>query len=1118
MLIELFRNIILRSTNPANAQTNAGTVSLLDPNDKAINDALIKAGIPTNDKSKVLPGAKAYLTNPEFYSDVAKLSIPLRDLMNWFISQKKTPPTTDIIEKVSEIFPGGLNSFISSPDFQRDRVNVTISLIVVTAVPNGTSDLRPQLLDIFKFISALITLSQQPNASFSSLLRRTVLLPNTLFPVTYDNSVAQKKLQDEKDQLKNIENQKKVAIQNIVDLVNQNNSAITELSGAFSQHINLLQKQTQPGIVAKMASAVNSISNSPAPGAPIATAILNSTFLPQEIVSKISSSTKTVLSKYVIDVDLMDVHDAKATIKEQNKILVNQLFTLRNHSTEVTLIGNKPVPVNPVQVTVVSGIFFPPAASSIPTGPCPTAPEQTEEDITTDKWNTRGIIPVLYIGDLQKVCQSLARYELGEIAHIENVLKGESKSNELRRLDKTIQVNVTENETQSDTEKDLQTQDQFSLQTEVSKTIDQNKSFDAGLTVTGKYGPSLTATATANYSQQNSQQQSAQTSSNYARNIISTSVQKIKERVFTSRTTTNIEKVKVVNRHELNNANGADHIRGIYQWVNKIYRLQIMNYGKRAMLEFTIPDPAAFYRYALTTKPDDDTVLVKPDLPGSCINGIFQPLTASDIDEYNYQFLAAKYTATDVKPYPEESKTIIWNNSINVDQSDSNKPNKVAGDSTNPITIQDGYKVSKVNYQVNVMRNDVGATSGTDSSGINRDQIELSIMIGTKEIGHVSLTEWPVIQDQPPVYNAVYQSSFPSNPNDVIVFPNYTGSENSLPISVTGFSTLAIAVNIGLNITCILDPQAYTQWQIDTFNSIIAGYDNLKSQYDRDLKAKQFDNIASIQGRNPLLNREIEKMELKKSVLSQVTGQNYEYFNSMKYDFPPLGYPQMDINDAADEGNYIRFFEQAFEWENMTYLFYPYFWSNKKNWPMLLQLEDNDPLFERFLQAGSARVQVPIRTGFETPVSNYIQNGGTPWLHSDAPQNDDSSATPFLSMINEIKAQDGFDFNEPNPGTISVTINSNIVSGLNTKFKSDDASDDPFIPADYNIDREIIILGKSYRIQSIESAKSITLREAYDGDSQNNIGYYLGAKFVGEFWEELVPTELVYLSKNDSLI
>jgi hypothetical protein len=544
-----------------------------------------------------------------------------------------------------------------------------------------------------------------------------------------------------------------------------------------------------------------------------------------------------------------------------------------------------------------------------------------------------------------------------------------------------------------------------------------------------------------------------------------------------------------------------------------------MNYGQRAMLEFTIPDPAAFYRYALTSRPDDDAVLVKPDLPGSCINGIFQPLSASDIDEYNYQFLAAKYTATDVRPYPEESKTIIWNTCINIDQSDSNKPNKVTADSTNPITIQEGYKVSVVNYQVKVMRNDVGATTDTDTKGQNRDQIELSVMIGTKEIGHVSLTEWPMDPD-PQNNNKAYQSSFPADPvngiptNGIVVFPNYTGSESSLPISVTGFSTLAIAVNIGLSITCILDPQAYTQWQIDTFNSVMAGYNNLKSQYDRDLKAKQFDNIASIQGRNPLLNREIEKIELKKSVLSQLTGQNYEYFNSMKYNVPPLGYPQMDINDAADEGNYIRFFEQAFEWENMTYLFYPYFWSNKKNWPMLLQLEDNDPLFERFLQAGSARVQVPIRNGFEIPVSTYIQNGGTPWLHSDAPQNDDGSAAPFVSMINEIKAQEGFDFNEPNPGTISVTKNRNTVSGLNTKF----ISDDPKVPPDYNVDREIIILGNSYRIQSVESATSITLREAYDGDSQSNIGYYLGAKFIGEFWEELVPTELVYLIKDDLIV
>ena len=57
-----------------------------------------------------------------------------------------------------------------------------------------------------------------------------------------------------------------------------------------------------------------------------------------------------------------------------------------------------------------------------------------------------------------------------------------------------------------------------------------------------------------------------------------------------------------------------------------------------------------------------------------------------------------------------------------------------------------------------------------------------------------------------------------------------------------------------------------------------------------------------------------------------------------------------------DEGRLIEFFEQAFEWEQITYLFYPYFWGRKANWIMLSNQSDPDPAFMQFLQGGAARV------------------------------------------------------------------------------------------------------------------------------------------------------------------
>jgi hypothetical protein len=79
----------------------------------------------------------------------------------------------------------------------------------------------------------------------------------------------------------------------------------------------------------------------------------------------------------------------------------------------------------------------------------------------------------------------------------------------------------------------------------------------------------------------------------------------------------------------------------------------------------------------------------------------------------------------------------------------------------------------------------------------------------------------------------------------------------------------------------------------------------------------------NISGYNPIRNRTIERNELKKAAIQFMTAQRYDDFNSMLENFSDQGYPDFDFEDALNEGKSIRFFEQAFEWNEMTYLHYP---------------------------------------------------------------------------------------------------------------------------------------------------------------------------------------------------
>jgi hypothetical protein len=81
----------------------------------------------------------------------------------------------------------------------------------------------------------------------------------------------------------------------------------------------------------------------------------------------------------------------------------------------------------------------------------------------------------------------------------------------------------------------------------------------------------------------------------------------------------------------------------------------------------------------------------------------------------------------------------------------------------------------------------------------------------------------------------------------------------------------------------------------------------------------------------------------------------------------------IDFDEARATAPTIQFLEQAFEWGNLMYMFHPYYWADAGSWESLTSLRANDAEFERFLQAGSARVVVAARPGFNDAVKNWLQ-------------------------------------------------------------------------------------------------------------------------------------------------
>lgn len=553
-----------------------------------------------------------------------------------------------------------------------------------------------------------------------------------------------------------------------------------------------------------------------------------------------------------------------------------------------------------------------------------------------------GSVEPVGVGDLLVVRETIWKYEMGEVAHIENILQTESKERIHRRLDRTETVVFTETETTTQSERDLQTTERFELQTEIQKTLQQDSEMQAGLEVAGGYGP-VKVTASAEFATSTSQSESTRAASNFAQEVTDRSVESLTERIKESLTTTVINEIEETNTHGFDNTNGTGHICGIYRWVDKYYLGQVYNYGKRLMFEFIVPQPAAFYLHAQTVGPEDPVTLAPPE-------PLAEDFSFTDIKPGNYETWVDKYQVTNVSPPPPKYKIIAKA----ISQSETEP--KAKADS---LSLPAGYIAKE------------GHVSWSYGYYVNPGSISVvfSVILGRQKFS---------------LHSGEY-----FNPLD--------DEDSTVPIGIRISSNL-VNYAITIEVKCKRSDETLDAWKLATYNAIVEAYNQQKAAYDAQVAAREISQGVVVSGNNPDKNRQIEQEELKRGCLTLFTNQHFASFSATLFNVAPHGYPEFDVGEAMDEGLYVQFFEQAFEWDKMSYLFYPYFWGRKEDWAINSQLSDTDPQFEGFLKAGGARVLVPVRRYYEASLLHYHRTGEI-WNGGESPTINNNL---YVSIVDEM--------------------------------------------------------------------------------------------------------------------
>lgn len=566
-----------------------------------------------------------------------------------------------------------------------------------------------------------------------------------------------------------------------------------------------------------------------------------------------------------------------------------------------------------------------------------------------------GYARILGMGDLLLVREESKSYELGEIAHVENVMRTEHKTRTHRRTEKTEEFFSTVTETETEKERDLESTERFQLSQEASEIIKADASLQAGFNLSASYGPTVSIGVSTSASTSISTDTEKRSASDFSREVTDRAKNRVLERVREERSRRLTQEIEEISEHGFDNSQGADHAIGVYRWIDKITRARLLNYGKRLLLEFIIPEPSAFFIKAFVNTLPKGITLVDPD-------PAILELTAADIEEdqnspNDYRELAKLYQVTDLEPPP--LKYVRQAENFTYAQTES-----AASQSTSTkVIIGADYRVTKVVFTRSRSKSGEGITlhaaAGPGAGDIDSYKREFS-------------------------------------------FPMVSGE---IPLSLSYFGNRAVSVHVG--IFTERTPQAMEKWQLKTYKALIEGYQKMKSAFNEQVAAASIRQSGQIQAFPPARNRSIERTELKRNVIAMLTGQQYDLFGAIQ----DGDIPQVDFIQAIPEGKYIQFFENSFEWTNMSYVMYPYFWGRKSTWVEKVGADNQDPDHLAFLQSGAARVVVPVRTGYREVIVHYLDTGEI-WGGDEVPDLSSVSA-PYVDVATEIREEQGSSMQEP---------------------------------------------------------------------------------------------------------
>ncbi|HEX8615410.1 MAG TPA: hypothetical protein VF800_29350 [Telluria sp.] len=529
-----------------------------------------------------------------------------------------------------------------------------------------------------------------------------------------------------------------------------------------------------------------------------------------------------------------------------------------------------------------------------------------------------GIRPV-GVADLRVVRQVLIGYEKGELAHIQNILQGEEHEHFRSRLSRADESAGNYNDGDAEVSQEETGFERFEMGQNAFQTARKQQDRNASINLTSNYG-AVNAQASTFMNDSNGADQARGADLRQSREIVDRAVALVRERVGRQRFRN--RSAEVYESDVVRHSAPAATIRAQYRWVDKVYQAQVFTYGARAMYEVMVPAPAAMFRHLLAQQ---------PGFGGHAGPAPIKPvLRPADITDATWLAIADRFNVT-LPPPPTAAITEYASLSH---PGGGSATTTLSGMFNSPRALEQGY---------------AAAAAG------------------------VSMT-WFGVDNRSGITASVGTRLFSSSPTGTTPIAAQAIGTNSGAVSynASGWGQLD-QFTVNFYLVWARTKVAVEKWQLQCHQIIMDQYESELKQH-RALLAARADEDAPGAALDEEQMRTIERTELKRAVLEIVrngSGQAAPASPIVIGSAPTIASERLE--QAARE---VRFFEYAFEWDQLTYTFFPYFWSEgAQQWAASRFEQQGDSVFTAFLNAGFASVILPVRSGYEDAAALYLQTG-----------------------------------------------------------------------------------------------------------------------------------------------